>query len=175
MTNLQLSNLIRKVAEGNEDAFNTLYRETAKKVFTASLYIVKNRAAAEDVTQDVFISLIGNARKFVYSANAMGWLLTISRNRSLNWLRREKNLSSLDALENWDIPADGQSPENILVIKEALSRLSDEEKRYVYLYYVNGLTVREIAELTGRPKSSVHYTLSLCQKKLADVFPNKKK
>ena len=172
--NLQLSNLIKKVAQGNKDAFESLYVETSRKIFTAAVCIVKSHAVAKDITQDVFLSLLSNAEKFTHSSNAMGWLLTIARNRSLNWLRKEKGTTSIEDINDWELPSCCDNAENSLMLKEAIKVLNAEEKCYVYLYYVNDLTVREISQLLNKPKSTVHYAITLCQKKLADELSDKK-
>ena len=82
--NTELAMLLTAVARRDRTAFKELYQRVAPKLFAILLRILRNRAAAEDVLQEVFLRIWQNAQSFSAEAGpAMGWLISIARNRAI--------------------------------------------------------------------------------------------
>src|SRR3546814_82572 len=80
--------LLARVARGDQPAFETLYRSTSGKLLGICLRVLSDRAEAEDVLQDVYVTVWNKASQFDASrARASTWLGTIARNRSIDRLR----------------------------------------------------------------------------------------
>ncbi|MGH9411653.1 MAG: RNA polymerase sigma factor [Vicinamibacterales bacterium] len=100
--------LLRAAANGDRDAFAALYRRRRPDVYRFALHMTGSAAAAEDVAQDVFMTVIQDARKFVPGrASVVAWLLGIARNHARRRLS-ERTLSPLE--EAGDARAAGDDP-----------------------------------------------------------------
>jgi RNA polymerase sigma-70 factor (ECF subfamily) len=105
--------LVLRVAGGEIRAFEAIYDRYSAQAYGMALRVTGNRRAAEEVTQDAFLSLWRTARSYDTSRAAVRtWLLSIARNRSIDWLRREaRHDRNVDIA---DVPAERlQSPEQM--------------------------------------------------------------
>ncbi|MGB8623548.1 MAG: sigma-70 family RNA polymerase sigma factor, partial [Paracoccaceae bacterium] len=87
-TRAQIETLIAQVGLRNRAAFSELYSHTSAKLFGVCLRILKDRAAAEDALQEVFIKVWHNADRFRAGGySPMTWLITIARNHAIDRIR----------------------------------------------------------------------------------------
>src|SRR4051812_45960515 len=88
--------LIVPTAGGDREAFAELYRRRRPDVYRFAAHMTGDRAAAEDVTQDVFLAVIRQARRYdAGRAAVVSWLLGIARNHARRRLSRERALGPL--------------------------------------------------------------------------------
>ena len=81
--------IYRAAIQGDRDAFETVIRSTSRNLFAIAYGILQNREEAEDVVQDVFLTLYRRPECFDPDrGTSRAWLLTVVRNRSLDHLRR---------------------------------------------------------------------------------------
>ena len=139
--------LILEIAEGNMEAFHSLYRQTAEGVYGFALSILKNKYDAEDVLQETFLLVHSKAAGYDPQGKPMAWMLTIARNLSLNKLKAQSKHSELD--DNLKHEAADFSEianlEHKLVLKAAFEILGDDERQILMLHAVGGMKFREIA------------------------------
>lgn len=156
--------LVAAVAAGDEDAFARAYDEYGRMVFGLAQRIVGNAAEAEEVMQEVFLSLWKRAAQFdPERGSLMGYLLTLTRTASIDRLRyhrarpaapTEDDAGGL-AIEHAP-PIDFATSEDARTrIASALSTLPAEERRVLELAYFEGLSQTEIATKTGWPLGTV--------------------
>lgn len=153
----ELDQFLFRVAAGETEALSLLYHYSRVAVYATALSVLKNAHNAQDVTQDTFVRVWESAAQYRSQGSPMAWILTIARNLALTKLRQGKRQAELDE-ERWDaIPAEvpNITVEDRRLIQEALSGLSDEERRIVLLHAVSGLKHREIAELLKLPLATV--------------------
>src|SRR6185436_7681368 len=87
----RLAELLSRSAIGDRAAFAEAYRATRAKLFAVSLRIVRDRAIAEEVLQDSFVSIWSHAGDYARAKSApTTWMTAIVRNRSLDVLRRTR-------------------------------------------------------------------------------------
>ena len=93
-----IEKMILRVAMQDRSAFEHLYSATSAKLFGIILRVLKDRAAAQDVLQDVYLRLWqGGAGSFrAGKASPISWLSTVARNRAIDRLRRKKPNTGLD-------------------------------------------------------------------------------
>lgn len=152
-----LEKLLVQIAAGDQEALAQLYGRARGAVYALALSYVKNAHDAQDITQDTFVQIWDNAPQYRPKGSPMGWILTIARNLALMKLRRLQRHGELDE-EQWNaIPADapGVSPEDRLLLQNALAALEEQERRIVVLHAVTGLKHREIAALLELPLATV--------------------
>src|SRR5436190_15014587 len=79
--------LVRKIAEGDIPAFETIVHRYQDRVFSFCLRLLNDRAEAEDIAQDVFLTLYRSAGDFRGESAFATWLLRIAKNQSLNRIK----------------------------------------------------------------------------------------
>lgn len=170
MQNLQkrkLDALMKRVTEGDNDAFCLLYEATAKGIFAFAYSYLGKREDAEDVTQETFFAAKRKAHLYRPGTDVRAWLFQIAKNLSLDELRKKKNSAAPlgDALENT------LSVKPQLTELDALTACLDEaEREIVLLHAVWQYKHREIAELTGTPLGTVTWKYKKALAKLRDYL-----
>jgi len=153
--------LMEQLLAGNEDAVRTLYARFGRPVYTLGLRLLGSREAAEELTQDVFLTAWRKAARFDATRGRLStWLMTIAHNLAVDRLRRETGVSRPTLVLVEDVPdAPGIDEEEALMERDAalraLSTLTEAERRLLGRAYFRGLTAREIAEADGIPLGTV--------------------
>ena len=172
--------LIKRVADGDQSALNTLYDSTSRLVFGLILRIVTDRSVAEEVLLDVYTQVWRQASSYDSKRGApLAWLMTIARTRGIDRLRSGKhehqNKESLDAVG--EFPSSSPSPEADSVaaerrklVRSALDSLSPEQREVIELAYYLGLSHSEIALRLGQPLGTIKTRTRLGMMKLRDVL-----
>lgn len=138
-----------------------LYERHQRRVFNVALRVLADRGAAQDVAQDVFVSLERNVKSFRRDASFVSWIYRITVNRAIDHRRRE---ARRPAAKMGDMPAGletsglpgrttGGNPVTALSRSEAAERvqhalldLSPKLRAIAVLRYVEGLSYEELAE-----------------------------
>ena len=83
--------LMRRIADGDREAFGVLYRRRHAEVYRFALHMTASAAAADDVTQDTFLAVIHDARRYVPGrSRVVPWLFGIARNHARRRTDRER-------------------------------------------------------------------------------------
>jgi len=159
--------LVRRIQAGEESAVSDLYLRYHRKILSYIYRFTGDRAAAEELAQEVFIRVIQHAGRLRRTGSVGGWIYRIARNLALNALRRRRLIRfvSLDEpiqLEEGEvnrqegIAAPGPDPEAAseknereAAVQEALLRVSPAYRESVILCDIEGRPYREAAELLG--------------------------
>jgi RNA polymerase sigma-70 factor (ECF subfamily) len=153
--------LVEGLLAGNEDAVRALYARFARPIFTLGLRLLGSSEAAEELTQDVFLTAWRKAARFDATRGRLStWLMTIAHNLAVDRLRRETGVTRPTLVlvdEVPEVPAAGD--EDPLLERDAavraLQTLSDGERKLLVRAYFGGLTAREIAQADGIPVGTV--------------------
>ena len=154
------SELMSRVREADEEAFETIVRRYEDRVFNLAMRIIGIREEAREAAQDIFIQLWENPGAWKPSARFTTWLYRVTMNRSLNRLRKMKlkSLLSLSDFEPEGFPATGSTdtPEGGLIRDEETLRFTREfdslpprQKAALHLRYMENLSVSEVAAALG--------------------------
>ncbi len=171
--------LLRRIAEGDEDALLRLYDKYGRLVYSLAYRVLQDHQLAEEVTQDVFTRVWQSARSFdPRKSRFTTWLTSITRNRAIDVLRRRRVRGLTGAGEaelNTAITrADERfSPEHhlqTLAVREALRQLPPAQREVLELAYFGGMTQREIAEHLHIPLGTVKTRMRLGLIKLRDLL-----
>jgi RNA polymerase sigma-70 factor (ECF subfamily) len=161
-----LKNLMSQVALGDRSAFRQLYDACAPSLLGVALRILNKRDEAEDVVQEVFVSVWKLAGGYDAAASQpMTWLTAIVRNRSLDVLRRDIRRPTValdDDDSHNDIPDERPDPLGLfeqsldaLQIRTCLGELPGNHRQCLALAYYHGMSHGEMAEHLGSPLGSV--------------------
>ena len=146
---------------GDDAAIRALYARFSRPVFTMGKRLLGSREAAEELTQDVFLTAWRKAARFDPARGRLStWLMTIAHNLAVDRLRRETGVARPTLVFVDEVPdAPGVDEEWLLMERDAamraLSTLSDAERRLLIRAYFRGMTAREIAESDGVPLGTV--------------------
>jgi RNA polymerase sigma-70 factor (ECF subfamily) len=155
--------LVQGVARGDRDALVRLYDRFGTLVFTASLRLLRARAEAEDLLQEVFLQVWRQASAYdPERGSPEAWLLTIARSRGIDKLRSmrrsdERIRPTEDVRPTPEVGvASGADPSEARVtVGGVLASLPDAQRRVLELAYFEGLTLSEIATRLGEPLGTV--------------------
>jgi RNA polymerase sigma-70 factor (ECF subfamily) len=173
-----LGDLIAGTADGDEEALAGLYDATAASVHGLALRILGDRHAAEEVTGDVYLQVWRQAERYDPARGTpLGWLLTITRTRSIDRLRRQPGAVTPEPAETPrhvavadDPEADAALAERRRLVQHALGRLAHGERRAIELAYFGGLSHTEIASATGAPIGTVKTRIRLGMMRLRQML-----
>ena len=157
MNSAELDILIGKVAEGDMTSLEGIYNMTRESVFGYALSFVKNFSDAEDVLHDCYISIFKGAGGYKSQGKPLAWILTIAKNLCLKKINEGSGRVDLSE-DEWNDKLEGYTeltPEERAVLKDCLSKLSEEEQKVVMMHGFMGYKHREIAEELGLPLSTV--------------------
>ena len=163
MTDLSDTELMTRVARGDEQAFLMLYDRHAARVHALTLRILSDPMLAEEATQDAFLKLWSRARLFLHERGTLLlWLLTIARRTALDRLRLEGRRPVLsdsnDPDDLWQtIPDLDSMPEETRwrSLHFAVQSLDLDHRQVIELAYYQGLSQSEISEVLGWPLGTV--------------------
>jgi len=159
----ELGALLVEVGRGDRAAFKALYDATAPKLFGLILRIVRDRAVAEEVLQDAFLRIWGNASTYSPGAGRpVTWLASIARHRAIDVVRRRTEVLLADGEDGEDWLARIMDPRNAEAdladrdaLRSCLGRIEEEHARCLLLAYHEGYSREELATRFGRPVNTI--------------------
>ena len=156
------------------EAFDDLYRTTFPKVYAYVTSLLRDRAAAEDVTALAFERAYRKRGSFRASRGSReSWLFGIARNAALDELRKRKRRASLaaDPEDALGTPVDEHAEQALQreAVRAALAQLTPRERDLVALKFTGGLSNSEIAGVLGTTESNVGTRLHRTIQKLREA------
>jgi RNA polymerase sigma-70 factor (ECF subfamily) len=153
--------------------FERLYRSSRDDVYAYAAGLLRDQAAAEDVTAAAFERAYRKRSRFDTSrGNARAWLFGIARNAALDELRRRGRLAelSVDPVDTTSVPGrDERGSELRLLLGDALGGLEARERELIALKFFAGLSNGEIARVIGVSSSNVGTKLNRTMDKLREA------
>lgn len=172
--------LIAAIASQDRDAFRVFYDRYAAKVLAYVRMLARQREIAEDVVQEVFLSVWRKAPSYKPDrGDVPGWLYTITRNKLVDVWRRKGGLVEEEGFDFDQLLApDGGGESRVvgLAVRRALGELKREQREALELAYFGGLTYEETAERLALPlgtlKSRIRAGLAILRGILSEVSPS---
>ena len=146
------SALVRKARWGDHDAFAQLYQAHAKAIHALAYRLTGNAAAAEDITQDTFLKMLGFLSGLRGDAPLRPWLKRVAANAAIDRLRREQRFTGEVEESSWSDSGAVEPSENS-EIAGLLQRLPPLARTLVWLHEMEGWSHPELAERFGRSQS----------------------
>jgi len=166
-------------------ALAELYDRYGRVAFSLIVRIVRDQGMAEDLTQETFLRVWNRMAGFDAQRGALGaWVLTVARNRAIDYLRSVDGRSRLNAIEltATETPAVFVDMEANLInsararqLKGAFEKLNDKQRMVIELAYFEGLSQTEMAERMQQPlgtvKTWVRSALQILRNELEEAVP----
>lgn len=180
-------NLMVRFGRGEAAAFEFLYRRHESRVFRYLHRNVKNEATANDLMQEVWFAVVRGAANYQPTAKFTTWLFTIAHHRTVDMIRANHRLQSLDAGDDADPEASSplerlataaklepaaqvQSQEEAAALLSAVAQLPAEQRSAFLLQAEGELSVEEIADATGSNFETVKSRLRYARAKLRQLL-----
>lgn len=165
MKNSKTHDLALSLRNNDIAAFNTLYWTYHCAIYANALKLIKDPAVAEDIVQDVFVTLWEKRHTIDPAQDIGGWLFVVSQHKTVDQLKRklrqalaEKILQSI--IEKADDHQDDMTEEQLETIEKAVSQLSPQKRRVFELCKVQRRTYEKAAEELHISKYTVKEYLS---------------
>lgn len=177
--------LMEAIGRGEMHALEDLYDRYSTLVYSVSLRVLRDPQLAEDVVQEVFLRLWRQPASFdPERGRFISWLMSVTRNRALDEVRRlsrrlraeepeteDRPIEAIRRRDRLDDPALGvELREQREVVQAAMTRLPPEQRRAIELAYFSGLTQTEISDVTGEPLGTVKTRIRLGMRKLREAL-----
>jgi len=160
-----------------------LYDRYGRAAYSLILRIVRNTGVAEDLVQETFLRVWNRIHAFHSERGALGvWILTVARNRAIDYVRSVDGRISLGASEfeeqegsgaSADFEQDILSTDRARLLRDALAKLNTNQREVIEMAYYEGLSQSEMAERMKQPlgtvKTWVRGALKILRAQLAQV------
>lgn len=166
---------IEKVIAGETAAFAFLVNRHKDLVFTIALKILQNREDAEEVAQDAFVKAFQKLSTFRQDSKFSTWLYRIAYNESISRTRLRK-LTEVEIVEEIsESVTDGEMEEEVLgmgqeeqqqAIALVMKRLPEPDQLMITLFYLQGLQVSEISDITGMSENNIKVRMHRLRKRI---------
>jgi RNA polymerase sigma-70 factor, ECF subfamily len=171
----EIGELVERARAGDGEAFEQLVRLHMRAAYTVALSVTNDSADAEDVAQDAFITALEKLDDVVPDRFS-GWLMSIVRNRALNF-RRAQTVRAAAPIEVLEAMPSTSSPEqdtgrSLLraELTAALGQLTETQRQVVLLHDLEGFKHREIGEQIGISEGASRFHLSTARAALRAIL-----
>jgi RNA polymerase sigma-70 factor (ECF subfamily) len=187
--------LLGRLVRRDEEAFNEVARSYSDRVYNLILRLVGSPSEAEDIAQEVFVTVFKSIESYRGEAKLSTWILRIAANHSKNRIkylarRRTSGQELRDGTDATEMADEGKAPvqahfdapdvvleaaETEKIMQEAIANLDEEQRLLVVLRDVEELSYDEIVEITGLPEGTVKSRLHRARMALKDLLEGKLK
>ena len=183
LNNLSDEDLVKAIVKKNDTLlFGILYDRFDKLVYNKCRGFSRSDDEAEDLTQDIFLKLFVKLNSFKGRSKFSTWLYAFTYNHCVNYVKRstakkiEKQSVDADNLKDdyYDSDDNDDSIRNLKVekLKEALEKISPEEKMILLLKYQDSLSIKDLTGVLDIGESAVKMRLKRAKEKLVNVYNN---
>ncbi len=167
--------LLERVARKDSRAFEAIYERYGRSIYSVAMGMLRDAAAAEEVTQDVLLSLWRTAAAFdPKKSAARTWILSMAHHKAVDAVRRRRVRAAEPLSESMvdDLDVAGQALRAVegARVRDALGALSAAQRQALALAYYEGLTQQEIAARLSVPLGTVKTRMRDGMLKLRDYL-----
>lgn len=178
--NLKLSDNTVEPYDKDKVVFDDIVNKNLNSVYGFIYHLTNDHDLSDDITQETFVKIWKNIKKYNPTQNLKSWIFVIARNTTIDWLRKKKNISFSsfedeegknffeDSLVSDELLADEifSNKEEIDLLKKEIEKLSPIYKEVLFLHYNEGLDFQEIADIL---KKSINTVKSQNRRALVDL------
>ena len=167
--------LLKQIASGDEDALRRIYHYFYKRLLQFAFVLTKNKEAAEELVEDVFIKFWRNRENANSVRNLNVYLYRATKNTCLNYLSSKANANITSPFDALNIELQGPvCPEDLLIyqetyakIKDAIETLPPRCKMIFKLIREDGLKYKEVAELLNLSPNTIDAQMTIAIRRIA--------
>lgn len=177
----RVAELVVRIQEGDNTAFNELFELTNERAYFVALEFTKNNHDAEDILQESYIKALSKIKELDKPDSFLSWFNQIVANKSKDFLKKKKpTLFESDENEAFEVIPDEDiefCPESSVdqselqkTVLEVLDELKEEKRACIMMMYFQELSVGEIAQSLEIPEGTVKTRLFSARKDLKEMF-----
>jgi len=169
--------LLKAIATGDAKALERLFARAETRVFRFLMRMVKNQAIAEELLNEVFLSVWQNAHRYEGRSEPMTWMLSIAHNKAMSVLRKRTEVLGIAEEAGRNLVAEDDTPDvaaqkqdKSAKIKACIAELSADHRTILDLVYYQEQSVADVAEVLGIPEATVKTRMFYARKKLSELL-----
>ena len=169
--------LLKDIAAGDAKALERLFARAQTRVFRFLMRVVKNQAIAEELLNEVFLSVWQNAHRYEGRSEPMTWMLSIAHNKAISTLRKKTEVLGVADEVSRNLVADDDAPDiavqkqdKSVKIRACIAELSEDHRTILDLVYYQEQSVAEVAEILGISENTVKTRMFYARKKLSELL-----
>jgi len=184
ITHLTDEELIKEItASGSQRYVGELYRRYSSKIFRRSISLVKDQAAAEDITHDIFMKILYSLSSFKGNSKVSTWIYAISYNFCIDYLRKTKkarfNQNEYESYEGTQIDYVDSMEELQQIkserLKDVMETVPIEDKMILLMKFQDGFSIKQIQEILNISESATKMRIKRAKEKVKKVYLEKYK
>ncbi|MGC3990489.1 MAG: sigma-70 family RNA polymerase sigma factor [Chthoniobacteraceae bacterium] len=177
-TQLSDESLMTAICKGNQTALGELYQRHAAHLRAIVFNVLRDDGLADDLVQEIFMEVWRIADRFsAEKGKALGWLVTLSKRRAIDRLRRisvvrraeeklqEQETQGTEAMRH-TVENDYAANDMHEIVRRIVDKLPEAQKQAIHLAYFQGMSQREIANHTSIPLGTIKTRLELGLRKV---------
>ena len=176
--------LMQLITQMDKDALEALYTRYQTPVYSLAIFMLKQPALAEEVTQDIFLNIWLKASSFnAERGQPRGWIMSVAHHKMIDLIRSRKrtivntdpaDYETLDLLPDGGVPTETQVQQSLERerIMRALETIPENQREVIMLAYFGGLSQSEMAEKLDQPLGTIKTRVRLAMQKLRAVLEN---
>ena len=158
--------LVRSAQKGDHDAFLALLAQHDRQIMSVIYRFSANLYDREDLYQEIFLHAWKSLKRFRFRSSFRTWLYRVSLNRCIDYMRKKKVMDDLDGEPPADSDESMEQREKIRAAHRAFSRLRGPQRICLFLYYIEGWDLRDIAGVIGCREGTVKSHLDRARRKV---------
>ncbi len=173
MDEFVLNTYLDEFKNENLTNFSDFYDRTKKSIFYNILSFVKSHEVAEDLLQETYVKFLNNIHSINKGKTILGYLMMISKNCSLDYLRKisKENLSLDDEENNLEVKThEDYNQDKLILLEKMRTHLKEKEYNVVMLHIYDEMSFAEISSSLKVPLGTVLYRYNNAIKKLKEVM-----
>ena len=166
---------VKKASEGDVESFEKIFRSYSDYVYNVALRILQNREDAQEVTQEVFMSVYRNLKNFHFKSKLKTWIYRITINMAISRSKKQSKINGRTV--DYDDTSISGNPLSFLdermekedkesIIKKLLDILTPEQRACIVLRNIEGLSYQEIAQVLDVNINAVRSRLKRAREKV---------
>lgn len=175
-----LRDLLNRIAQKDDQAATQLYRHYHGFLYAYTRHQLPDDAAADEVTQDVFLFVFQKPHAFGEQSKFSTWLCSIAWRKAADWGRKRKREIPLadvpdEVMEaapdpNWDFVARIESAQDAQALRYCIDRLPGDQREAVFSVYYDDAGLEQVARQQGCPVGTVKSRLSTARRRLGECI-----
>ena len=162
--------LLLRIADNDREAFDELFNNYHRRLFTFLFRLTRSHGAAEELTNDVLLTVWKDAGRFRGDSKPSSWILGIAYRKALAHLRKRRVQLVPFVEQNAAVDENGARLEREDWVRQGIDALPPKQKLTVMLVYFLGLSCAETAKVSGVPLSTVKTRMFHARKKMKDYL-----
>ena len=171
--------LVARAQAGDREAFDLLVRRWQPRILGFAIRLSGDRDAARDVAQETWVAAVKGLKRLDDPALFRAWIFRIAKNKAADYVRgRQKTRKQAETMEQinaMEKETRHPGPEEGLTLKALIDNLPQEKRALLILFYVEGLSLSELAEVFAVPDGTIKSRLFTAREDLKIAYERKVK